>query len=74
VIIEYRPKNNIWEPWAPVNSNTLFKDINMLYYSVRINKDRQYHRLDTPGFEEAYNKAITWMKLTGLYTDVWPYW
>ena len=74
VIVEYRPKHYFSEPWAHVNSNTKFEDLNMEYYSVRINKDKQYHRKDTKGFEEDYNKAITWMKLTGHYEEAWKVW
>jgi len=74
MIVEYRPKQYSGEPWAPVNSDTKFEDLNMEYYSIRINKNRQYHRKDTKGFEEAYNKAITWLKLTGEYKDAWKVW
>jgi len=74
MIVEHRQKQFPGNPWFPVQADTKFEDLNMSYYSVRINKDRQYHRPDTPGFKEAYNKAITWMKLTGQYDDVWSHW
>ena len=74
MLVEFRPKQYYGDPWEPVNSNTKFEDLNMEYYSVRINKDKQYHRKDTHGFKEDYNKAISWMKLTGEYENAWRVW
>ena len=62
------------DPWEPINSKLNFDDLNMTSYSIRINKNKQYHRSDTKGFKEAYNKAITWMRLTGEYNNEWMMW
>jgi len=65
MIVEARWKNFPGEPWFTVDIGQKFEDFNIADYSVRINKDRQYHRRDTPGFKEAYNEAMSWMMLSG---------
>jgi len=40
------------------------KDIDFKRHSIRINKDRQYHRADTPGLNEVFSKAMIWMQLS----------
>ena len=74
MIVEYKRKsNNKWKPrsgwwdidWTTVPSSWKASDVNFKSYSIRINKDRQYHRQGTAGYEEAFNKAMTWMKLSG---------
>ena len=79
MIVEYRIRpdefNGIeWGDWEPVHPNTKFEDLTLEDYVIRINKNRQYHRIDTPGFKEAYNEAISWMKLTGKYDNEWSPW
>jgi len=75
VIVEYRLKSEAtWQVWQPVNPSLKFEDLNMENYSIRINKDKQYHRIDTKGFKEAYNKSVTWMRLTGEYDTEWQHW
>ena len=49
--------------WHPVQVGLKVEDINIEDFSIRINKDRQYHKLNTPGFKEEYNKAMAWMML-----------
>jgi len=70
MIIEYRAKrsNDNWfvdtVNWRTMNSDMVFIDFNFDFYSIRINKDRQFHRADTPGCKEEWEKAMMWMKLT----------
>ena len=69
MLIEARHKSgshgDYWErsDWKEIAPGTKIEDLNMSHFSIRINKDNQYHNLDTPGFKEAYNKAMSWMML-----------
>lgn len=75
VIVEYRLKDSRRRAyWQPLNPHIPFDELNMEFYSVRINKNRQYHRGDTSGFNEAYTKAVAWMILTDKYESAWEPW
>jgi len=63
MIIEVRSKLWISDGWVSIQTGLKFEDVDIDAFSVRINKDRQYHRADTPGFKEAYNKAMFWLML-----------
>jgi hypothetical protein len=63
MIIEYRARFWQTDKWEMVPVGQKPEEINFQYYSIRINKNRQYHRVDTPGFIEEYNKAMSWMML-----------
>ena len=49
--------------WAPVPLEWKAEEISFEQYSIRINKDRQYHREGTKGFVDAFNKSMLWMQL-----------
>jgi len=75
MIIEYKRKSG-WIPlefshsvqsidWRPVPKSWKAQHINFDAYSIRINKDRQYHTAGTPGFIDSFNKAMSWMMISG---------
>lgn len=69
MILEYRSKTWFGDPWEDVVPGLKFENFNIDEFSVRINKDKQYHRIDTPGFKEAYNEAMSWIMLTNVNHD-----
>lgn len=78
MMIEYRAKGDrkVWFndnsiEWLPLHFDMNWKDFNWDFYSVRINKDRQYHRGDTKGCREVFEKAQAWNKLADINKDAW---
>ena len=64
MIIEQRYKEfSGWDEWMLIRTGIKYDDLDFEHYSIRINKDRQYHTANTKGFKEAYNKAMSWMML-----------
>ena len=49
MIIETRLKQFPGDPWDPINPGLKLEDFNFAHYSIRINKNRQYHTLNTTG-------------------------
>ena len=67
MIVEAKLKSKIWgwgnTSWNPVSIGLKFNHFKFDDYSMRINKNKQYHRYDTKGAKEAYEKAMAWMIL-----------
>jgi len=56
--------------WHKLPEYITYDELNLDSYSIRVNRDRQYHTKEGKGFRDEFNKIQGWRRLTTQDSDV----